>query len=267
MKRRILLPGHDGDGRIFEHRLRAREAPEPGERTNVIQIGDAPLIRAVVTDLTVRQDDEDENIVHIGGMMYRYDDVYDAGWFTESIAPGAVEDMDDVRFLIGHDRRSPALARSPKTMQLEEREGEGLAFEASLDLRNPDAQRAYYPIERGDTDGMSIGFYPLEETISRDPQGKEPTHYTITKMRLLEGSLVNWPAYESGKVEPREAEQERIQRRESERREREEAEARRQAEEARKQEEQAVRDAEAVEERLAALEQDVQIVNDRAEAA
>lgn len=204
MKRRILLPGAERGGRRYEHRLRTREAPEPGFRRNTIEPGDRPLIRATVTGLTVRQGkkDEDENRVVVGGMMYRFDDVYDAGWFTESIAPGAVQSTDDVRFLIGHDHQMPALARSPQTMDVGEND-DGLAFEATLDLRNPDAQRAYYAIERGDSDGMSIGFYPLEERIIRDPNGDDPTHYEVTLLHLLEGSVVNFPAYESGQVEPR----------------------------------------------------------------
>ena len=196
MKRRILLPDHG----IVKHRLRSREAPEPGTRTNRVNPGDEPLLRATVTDLSVRQDEGDEYIVRISGMCYRFDDVYDAGWFTESIAPGAPESLDDVRFLIGHDRRGLALARSPNTMSLEETD-DGLAFTATLDLRHPDSQRAYYSILRGDTTGISIGFYPLEETIRRDPDGNEPTHYTVVKLLLLEASLVNWPAYESGTVE------------------------------------------------------------------
>lgn len=205
VNRRIIQPFSRERSQLYEHRLRPRAAddqPEPGKRVNRLRTYDSPLIRAALTSLKIRQDGENENIVRIGGYAYRYDDIYDAGWFTESIAPGAVESTDDVRLLIGHDRQGLALARSPATMTLAE-DDVGLAFEASLDLRSPDAQRLYYSVERGDTDGISIGFYPLEEEVKRDPDGEEPTHYTITLLRLLELSGVIWPAYESSSVEPR----------------------------------------------------------------
>ena len=128
--------------------------------------------------------------------------MYDAGWFTESFRQGAfLDSLDEVRLKVGHDHRALALARSPGTMDVSE-DDEGLAFEARLDLRS---QRHFdalpIAIERGDVDGMSIGFWPIEEVVTRKED--EPAHYEVTRAELLEISAVDFPAYESSFVEAR----------------------------------------------------------------
>ena len=185
----------------MKRRLRSRD-DKPGARINRARHeGEAPITRALVTGLTVRQDDEDENVGVIGGYGLKWDDVYDAGWMTESFRKGAfLDSLDEVRLKIGHSYSTLALARSQKSMDLGE-DDTGLAFEARLNLERGDAMDLYLAVRDGTVDGMSIGFWPLEEVVTH--REDEPTHYEVTKADLIEISAVDFPAYESSEVEPR----------------------------------------------------------------
>ena len=48
---------------------------------------------------------------------------------------------------------------------------------------------------------MSIGFWPIDEVVTRTEDG--PAHYEVTRAELLEISAVDFPAYESSFVEAR----------------------------------------------------------------
>ena len=183
-----------------EHRLRVRGGPH-GRRTNEREPDDDLLWLPVRGMRAV--DEGEEGLVE--GYAYRFDDTYDAGLFTESIAPGAATgsieaDDSDVRILLGHDSRGLVYARqSNRTLRLAEDKA-GLAFGFRLDLRSAAAASLYYAIERGDMDGMSVGFWPIEERKTVDPEGEEPPHYDVLRMDLVEVSVVAWPAYRSSSV-------------------------------------------------------------------
>ena len=187
------------EGKIMKHRLRHRNDPTGKRTVRARREGEEPVFRALVTWLHVRQGEADA--ATIGGYGLEWDDVYDGGWFTESFREGAfLETLGDVRLKVGHDHNRIALARSPDTMDVSE-DDKGLVFEARLDLRSPEHLTLYIAIERGDVDGMSIGFWPIEEVVTRKED--EPAHYEVTRAELLEISAVDFPAYESSSVEAR----------------------------------------------------------------
>ena len=70
-----------------------------------------------------------------------------------------------------------------------------------MDRRNYLAEAVYSAVLRGDVDGASIGFWPLEEVVTYDDEGVEPTHYEVVRAELLEISIVDFPAYESSSAE------------------------------------------------------------------
>lgn len=180
--------------------LRSKDDPA-GRRTNKRGHPNDRLIRQTVSGLYLRQEEGD--IATIGGYGLEWSETYDAGFFTESFRQGAFADsLDAVRLKVGHDYRSIALARSPRTMEVDE-DDTGLKFEASLDLRSPDALSLYVAIDRRDVDKMSIGFFPEEEVVIREED--EPPHYEVIRAILFEISAVDFPAYESSSVEPRKA--------------------------------------------------------------
>lgn len=120
-----------------------------------------------------------------------------AGDYVEIIERGALDgcDLGDTRLLWGHDN-APALARTPKTMQLEVTP-KGLAMTASL----PDtvqARAVYEAVKRGDVTGMSVGFVVPKGGDSYDAKTNTRTIKRISA--LLECSIVNFPAYEGTTV-------------------------------------------------------------------
>lgn len=190
---------------MLEHRLRNQNDPVGLRVNGPPGKGDKPISRITISGLTVRQVEGNENEAVIGGYGLEWDDVYEAGWFTESFKKGAFAESleNDTYFIkVMHSRNRLPIARSGNTLEAEE-DDRGLAFEARIDLRSPDALAAYIAIERGDIDKMSVAFWPLEENVIRDPKGVNPPHYEQIKVRLFEISIVDNPAYESSSVEPR----------------------------------------------------------------
>ena len=160
--------------------------------------GDELVWRPVASIRAAVREDGDEGS-QIEGYALHWADTYDAGWFTESFREGAFADsLDQVRLKVGHDHRTLAIARSPGTMTLEE-DDTGLRFAATLDPRNYLAMSVYSAVSRGDVDGASIGFWPLEESVTHSED--DPTHYEVVRAELPETSIVDFPAYESSSVE------------------------------------------------------------------
>ena len=102
------------------------------------------------------------------GMWDRWGEPY-----TEVVKPGAFTatlsrpDLD-VPFLIGHDDKRLALARTRNgTMRLAQ-DSRGLHVLAHMDGRRSDVRDLAYAVERGDTDEMSIGFVTLGQAWSDD---------------------------------------------------------------------------------------------------
>lgn len=184
-----------------ERYLRRHTVPMGGDETAVRMD-----FRIAADALETRQTEEGE--YRIKGYGLRWGETADLGWYTESFRKGAFEGvLDDVRFKIGHDWTMLGLARSPLTMQLRE-DDEGLYFQATLDLTNPDSLRIQSAVERGDVDKVSIGFTmrggKYEVEYPGEDNDLDRQHVTIIKVGdLYEVSAVDFPAYESSSLEPR----------------------------------------------------------------
>ena len=72
----------------------------------------------------------------------------------------------------------------------------------------------YERVKRGDVDQCSFGFDIIEEETELREDGS--MHWTITRVKLYEVSVVTFPAYEATGVSARKAEYEEIQRRRAE---------------------------------------------------
>jgi HK97 family phage prohead protease len=130
---------------------------------------------------------------HVLGYFRKFREQFQKGAFAESLV------NDDQRFLWSHDT-SKVLGRTKNnTLRLQE-DDIGLRFE--LDL--PDTtlgEDAYKSIKRGDVDGVSFGF----QMISHDLEESEDDMplRTVTKAKLLEVSVVAFPAYPDSEVNAR----------------------------------------------------------------
>ena len=130
------------------------------------------------------------------------------GWFREEMVRGAFLDSikeDDQRALIDHDTGLVIGRRSAGTLRLKE-DDKGLKVEMDL----PDTSYArdlYASVERGDIDGMSIGFEVVEEEHIRPgdhgDEKRELDLWRVTKAKLMEVSAVTFPAYEGTSVSTR----------------------------------------------------------------
>lgn len=127
------------------------------------------------------------------------------GSYTEIIKRNALDGLklNDTRLLVSHDMNRIPLAKSPKTMDIWT-DDVGMHFRATL----PDTEEArsvYTAVKRGDLSGMSFGF-----TVSDGSQYDANTRTrTITKIdKVLEFSVVNYPAYAEASVEARQQIQE-----------------------------------------------------------
>lgn len=133
--------------------------------------------------------------------------------FIEVIRAGAFDDtdLDDVRLLINHDFNGIALARSrrnnksdkPNTMQVTPRDN-GLKFSADLDTANNEqARAAYSAIDRGDMDGVSFCFFVSPENQRWSKRDGVDFREIFKVDRVIEISLVNFPAYEGTNINSR----------------------------------------------------------------
>lgn len=123
------------------------------------------------------------------------------GGFTEIIAPGAFDDVlkDDTRGLFNHDQNIVLGRTGNDTLKLSVTK-EGLAFE----LTPPDTQlvrdMVLTPIERGDVDQSSFGFFVGEDSWDEDADTGAMTRTIIKIERLMDVSPVTFPAYADTKV-------------------------------------------------------------------
>ncbi len=126
--------------------------------------------------------------------------IYDMGYFTETIARGAFNSCDftDVLFSVNHDLSKIPLARSRNnnansTLQLAV-DDQGLATRAVLDIENnTDARALYSAVGRGDISGMSYIFAVRnDEWTGLDSDMPQRTITDIAK--VFEVSAVSMPA-------------------------------------------------------------------------
>ena len=140
----------------------------------------------------VQQDGDDLIFTGYASVFNSPYSVADArGVYDEIVSPGAftktLNENDDVKFLINHD--GIPLART-KSGTLELREDEhGLFVKANLDNSNPKVAEISSALQRGDLSEMSFGFYPIKDDFSEDGETR-----TLKELRLLDVSVVTWPA-------------------------------------------------------------------------
>ena len=164
--------------RSYEFECRAEEDPERGS----VLIG-RPIVYESKTDI--------------------------GGWFSETIARGALNktDLTDVRFLVNHDTSKIPLARSRKntensTMRLIV-DDDGMAIRVVLDTENnSEARNLYSAVQRGDISGMSFMF-SINGQEWEDLESDYP-HRRITDIgSVVEVSAVTFPAYDSTYIDAR----------------------------------------------------------------
>lgn len=125
------------------------------------------------------------------------------GDFYEVIEAGAFDkcSLRGVHLFYNHDTSRVPLARSPKTMELTVTP-EGLHMRAVLP-NTESARSVYSAVKRGDLSGMSFAFIVATGGDSYDAESNTRTIREISK--LLECSIVPYPAYPQASIEARSA--------------------------------------------------------------
>lgn len=124
-----------------------------------------------------------------------------AGEYIEMIQRGALDsaDLSDVHLLYNHDATRVPLARTPRTMMLTLTPA-GLEMKAVLP-ETAEARAVYEAVKRGDLTGMSFAFTVNDGGSRYDAQTNTRTITSISK--VLECSIVPFPAYPMASVEAR----------------------------------------------------------------
>lgn len=128
-----------------------------------------------------------------------YDSEYETEWMIEIIKKGAfsraIREKDDCRSLVDHDPTLILGRTKSGTLRLSE-DDKGLISETTF----PATSYACDMVEkmsRGDVDGMSFGFIPVEETwgVKNGKLFRE-----IFSVELFDTSIVTYPAFKSTSV-------------------------------------------------------------------
>lgn len=114
--------------------------------------------------------------------------------FREKIAPGAfkrsLRARNDIKLLWNHDSGIVLGSTRAGTLRLEE---DSVGLRVSADLPDTSAGRdAAYLLRRGDIDSMSFGF---SVPAGGDEWSSDGMERTLNSVRLLEASIVAFPAY------------------------------------------------------------------------
>ena len=147
---------------------------------------------------------EVENDLFIEGYFSVFNSPYEiCPGLEEVISPGAFTDTlgEDIRALTNHDTTLVLGRNKAGTLTLRE-DSHGLW--GRLDVPE-------LPAPRGDVDQCSFGFFIDKEDREVLPDGT--VRYTILKVRLLEVSVVTFPAYEETSVSARTRQEETIRKR------------------------------------------------------
>jgi HK97 family phage prohead protease len=116
----------------------------------------------------------------------------DLGGFTEVVAPGAfrrsLQSRNDVKLLFDHNPANVLASTRAGTMTLSE-DSRGLYVTAELAPTTLGRDLAIL-LKRSDIDSMSFGF-----SVIRDAWNDSGTERTLNSVRLMEVSIVSWPAY------------------------------------------------------------------------
>lgn len=153
---------------------------------------------------------EDGDNLLIEGYFSVFDKPYYYGDTSfETIAPGAfdLEQDKDIRALVNHDTRLVLGRTTNGTLELSI-DKVGLFGRIHVNPKDGEAVNAYERVKRGDVTQCSFGFDIIEQ--SAEKLQDDSMHWTITKVRLYEVSVVTFPAYEDTFVEARSKELERM---------------------------------------------------------
>lgn len=153
---------------------------------------------------------------YIEGYFAVFGDVYNMfPGGSESIDPHAFDETlgGDIRCLINHDTTLVMGRTKSGTYELRV-DNHGLWGRVEINENDTDATNCYARVERGDVDQCSIGFIIEDENREISPDGH--VHWTLMRVRMLEGSIVTFPAYEKTSVKARMDEYAQIQERQLE---------------------------------------------------
>ena len=157
---------------------------------------------------------DDQQSPRIEGYFATFTGLYEL-WpgATESIDPHAFDEtlQDDVRCLIDHETRLVLGRNKAGTLRMKV-DDHGLWFEVDINPDDTDAMNLYARVQRGDVSGCSFGFDILEEETEKREDGS--IHWTIKKVKLYEGSVCTFPAYQDTSAEARRHDYKAIRRRE-----------------------------------------------------
>ena len=131
----------------------------------------------------------------VEGYASNFNVEYDLGYFKETVARGAFDDVmqDDVRFLLNHTG-APLARTTNGTLELSV-DDQGLKYRAAL-ADTQDGRDLYKLIKRGDITQSSFAF-----TIENDTWSEDRSTRTITKVgKLLDTSAVTYPASPTASV-------------------------------------------------------------------
>lgn len=185
-----LLWGGDTALNWSESKVKAMKE-EDDKRTEELrnQYGDSVELRTA----EVRAAGDDALVVE--GYASNFDVEYDLGYFKETVARGAFDNVleDDVRFLLNHTG-APLARTTNGTLELSVDE-QGLKYRAAL-ADTQDGRDLYKLIKRGDITQSSFAF-----TIDSDTWSEDRSTRTITKVgKLLDTSAVTYPASPTASV-------------------------------------------------------------------
>ena len=159
---------------------------------------------------------DDQQSPRIEGYFATFTGLYEL-WpgATESVDPHAFDEtlQDDVRCLIDHETRLVLGRNKAGTLRMKV-DDHGLWFEVDINPEDTDAMNLYARVLRGDVSGCSFGFDILDEETERRADGS--THWTIKRVKLYEGSICTFPAYQDTEATARREDIQTIRRREVE---------------------------------------------------
>jgi len=152
------------------------------------------------TNLEIRANDEN-GVTTITGLipydsyseeMWGFREIIRKGCFTKSIKEG------DIRALYNHDTALILGRNKAETLRFNDTD-KGLEFEIDL----PDttyAQDLVKSVKRGDITGNSFGFRVIKDLWNHD---SDPITRELLEVRLIEVSIVAFPAYTESKISAR----------------------------------------------------------------
>ena len=137
----------------------------------------------------------------IEGIAAVYDQAYDAGYFIETIKPGAfsraLSEKQDVRCLFNHDVNNLLARTKSGTLRLSD-SPDGLRYDADTDPNTTVGRDVAAMIERGDLDGCSFSFNVRADAWRDefDAAGRYVQSYRdISDLDLFDVGPVTFPAY------------------------------------------------------------------------